>query len=144
LEARIAALDIREGCMNKTPLRPLVVQADEQDRDGWDDPVKGRIAWRTLFSGDRTLTDGLTAGIAEVEPGGWLGLHRHTPPEIYYVIEGSGVVTLEGTEHAVVAGSAVFIPGNAEHGVRNPGKTPLRFLYAFAADSFSEIEYRFS
>jgi quercetin dioxygenase-like cupin family protein len=125
-------------------IEAAVVQLDNQERESWDDPVKGHIAWRTLFSGGLTPTDGLTAGIAEVEPGGWLGLHRHTPPEIYYVIEGSGIVTLEGIEHAVVAGSAVFIPGNAEHGVRNPGTTPLRFIYVFAIDSFVDVEYRFS
>jgi quercetin dioxygenase-like cupin family protein len=126
------------------PSEPMVVEERDRPLDGWDDPVKGRIAWRTLFSGDTTPTDALTAGIAEVEPGGWLGLHRHAPAEIYYVLEGGGIVTLEGKEHAVSAGSAVFIPGDAEHSVRNHGPGTLRFLYAFPTDSFAEIEYRFS
>jgi mannose-6-phosphate isomerase-like protein (cupin superfamily) len=125
-------------------LAPTVVEESKQPRDGWDDSVKGRIGWRTLFSGDITPTNGLTAGIAEVQPGGWLGLHRHAPPEIYYMLAGRGVVTLAGAEHAVTAGSAVFIPGDVEHGIRNSGRTVLRFLYAFAADSFSDIEYRFT
>ncbi len=124
--------------------KPVVIHADEPPREGWDDPVKGRIAWRTLFSGDRTPTAALTAGVAELEPGGWLALHRHAPAEIYYVLEGRGIVTLDGVEHEVSAGSAVFIPGNVEHGSRNAGDTPLRVLYAFAADSFAEVEYRFS
>lgn len=123
---------------------PLVVETKLQSLDGWDDPVKGRIGWRTLFSGDITPTNALTAGVAELESGGWLGLHRHTPAEIYFVLEGQGVLTLAGAEQHVVAGQAVFIPGDCEHGIRNEGKAPLRFLYAFAVDSFADVEYRFS
>ena len=123
---------------------PLVVDLQDLSREGWDDPVKGRIGWRTLFSGDTTPTEALTAGVAEVEPGGWLGLHRHTPAEIYFVLEGQGVVTLDGVEREVHAGSAVFIPGDCAHGIRNPHPRPLRLLYVFAVDSFAEVEYRFS
>ena len=124
--------------------KPLVIRTEERQLDGWNDPVRGRISWRTLFTGDQTTTDALTAGVAELQPGGWLGLHRHTPPEVYYVLEGSGIVWLDGTEHQVTAGAAVFIPGDCEHGIRNHGTEPLRFLYAFAVDSFGDIEYRFS
>jgi quercetin dioxygenase-like cupin family protein len=128
--------------MNK--VEPIVIRPENRSRDGWDDPVKGRIGWRTLFSGDLTPSDGLTAGVAELEPGGWLGLHRHTPAEIYYGLEGHGTVTIEGKDYDLAPGTAVFIPADAEHGVRNIGSGPLRFLYVFPADSFSEIEYRFS
>ena len=124
--------------------KPLVVRTEEQVLEGWDDPVKGRVSWRTLFSGGTTATEALTAGVAELQPGDRLGLHRHTPPEIYYVLEGSGIVTLDGVEHEIAAGAAVFIPGDCEHGIRNDGASPLRVFYAFAADSFADIEYRFS
>jgi mannose-6-phosphate isomerase-like protein (cupin superfamily) len=124
--------------------QPLVLDEANVSLDGWDDPVKGRIRWRTLFSRPGTPSDGLTCGIAELEPGGWLGLHRHAPPEIYYVIEGAGVVTLEGVETSVKAGSAVFIPGMAEHGIRQTGTQRLRFFYGFPVDSFDAVEYLFS
>jgi quercetin dioxygenase-like cupin family protein len=127
-----------------TPIRPIVVREQDVGRDGWDDPQKGRVAWRTLFSGDQTATDALTCGVAELERDGWLGLHRHSPAEIYYVLEGRGIVTLEGAEHAVSAGSAVFIPADAEHGIRNTGPGLLRFLYALPVDAFGDVEYRFS
>jgi mannose-6-phosphate isomerase-like protein (cupin superfamily) len=77
-------------------------------------------------------------------PGEWLGLHRHDPDETYYVIEGRGVVTLDGVNHDVRPGSAVFIPGGVEHGVRCGQGPNLRFYYSFAADAFSDIEYQFS
>ena len=123
--------------------RPLVVRADDRNADGWDDPVKGRVGWRTLFSGGLTPTDALTAGVAAFEPGDWLGLHRHAPAEIYYVLAGRGLLTLEGREYEIGAGDAVFIPGNAEHGIRNAGDAMLRFLYVFPVDSFDQVEYRF-
>jgi oxalate decarboxylase/phosphoglucose isomerase-like protein (cupin superfamily) len=43
----------------------------------------------------------------------------------------------------VRTGDAVFIPGNAEHVAVNTGAEPLRLLYFFAADSFTDIEYIF-
>ncbi|MGR6964107.1 hypothetical protein ACU610_06585 [Geodermatophilus sp. URMC 61] len=44
----------------------------------------------------------------------------------------------------MTAGSAVFVPGDAEHGTRNTGEGPLRFVYAFATDSIDVVVYRFS
>jgi mannose-6-phosphate isomerase-like protein (cupin superfamily) len=123
---------------------PLVVHEGDVPREAWVDPVKGVLAFRTVFSGGTTATRTFTAGVADLDQGGWLGLHRHTAAEIYYVVEGRGVVTLDGVDHAVSAGSAVSIPGDVEHGVRNIGRTPLRFFYAFAVDSFDDVIYRFS
>ena len=57
---------------------------------------------------------------------------------------GAGVVTLEGKEVAVKTGSAVFIPGMAEHGVRQTGTERLRFFYGFPVDSLDAIDYLFS
>ena len=125
-------------------LKPLVIGEADVTRDAWDDPVRGVLGFRTLISGGTTPTRTLTAGIADLNPGGWLGLHRHTPAEIYYVVEGHGIVTLDGADNPVSAGTAVYIPGDAEHGIRNAGHTPLRFFYAFALDSFDDVTYRFS
>jgi len=124
--------------------QPLVLDEARLPADGWDDPVRGRIRWRTLFSKGGTPTDGITCGVAELGPGDWLGLHRHAPAEVYYVFAGAGVVTLNGRETPVEAGNAVFIPAMAEHGVRQTGTAPLRFFYGFPVDSFDSVEYLFS
>jgi len=124
--------------------QPLVLDEADATLDGWDDPVKGRIRWRTLFSRPGTPTDGITCGVADLEPGGWLGLHRHAPPEIYYVLAGTGIVTLNGNDRPVKAGSAVFIPGMAEHGILQTGTELLRFFYGFPVDSFEGVAYLFS
>lgn len=83
------------------------------------DDHRGRLSFRTGFSADSTPTQG-------------------------YVLTGTGVVDLDGTEHQVGSGSQVFIPGSAEHGIRNTGAHVLRFFYALAADAFADIEYVFS
>jgi hypothetical protein len=39
---------------------------------------------------------------------------------------------------------AVFIPGMAEHGIRQTGTELLRLFYGFPVDSFDSVEYLFS
>ena len=125
-------------------VRPIVLREHDAAPEFWNDGAKGVLSFRTLFSAGTTETRSLTAGVADLESGHWLGLHRHTPAEVYYVVAGDGIVSLDGVEHSVSAGTAVFIPGNAEHGIRNTGPAPLRFFYAFAVDSFDDIEYQFT
>ena len=123
---------------------PFALDEADAAQDGWDDPVRGRLRWRTLFSKGATPSEGMTCGVAEFQPGEWLGLHRHAPAEIYYVFAGAGLMSLEGREIPVKAGSAVFIPGMAEHGIRQTGNEILRLFYVFPVDSFDGVEYLFS
>ena len=55
------------------PVHPLVIEEADAPRDGWDDPVRGRLRWRTLFSQGLTQRDGMTCGVTELRPGDWLG-----------------------------------------------------------------------
>ena len=124
---------------------PFVVHEEECEFEGWDDPQRGRVQWRTLISSDRTPTEAMTLGIVEVGPGRpeLSYPHRHAAAEVYYILSGSGVVITDGTEHSVRPGTTLFIPGNSEHAVRNTGAEVLRILYVFAVDSFEEIRYVF-
>lgn len=123
----------------------FVVHEEDCAFEGSSDATPGALRWRTLISGDRTPTDSLTVGIAELEPGEARPFrpHKHAQPEVYYILSGHGTVTISGADHRVRQGTAVFIPGNAEHGARNTGTELLRLLYVFPSDSFAEIEYRF-
>lgn len=125
---------------------PVIIHQAECAPEGWDDPEIGKVQWRTLLSADRTRTHSLTCGVSEIGPGypDALFLHSHAQVEVYYVLSGVGSVHIEGQEYPVRAGSAVFIPGNAVHGVRNTGAQALELLYIFAADSFDEIYYEYS
>jgi quercetin dioxygenase-like cupin family protein len=99
--------------------------------------------WRTLTSGDRTPSDRLTTGVLEVEPGGCLRPHWHPPPEVYHVIAGQGVVTVDGAPHTVESGATIFIPANALHGIENKSGELFRIFYAFPVDAFPEVEYHY-
>lgn len=123
---------------------PFALDEADAAQNGWDDPVRGRLRWRTLMSRGVTPSNGMTCGVTEFQPGEWLGLHRHAPPEIYYIFAGAGLMSLEGREIPVKAGSAVFIPGMAEHGIRQTGSEILRLFYVLPVDSFDGVEYLFS
>ena len=122
----------------------MLLNEADVETEAWDDPVRGQIRFRTVFSGGLTPTHSLTMGLAELPVRGWLGRHRHGPVEVYYVEAGEGRVFLDGNEHDVSAGASVFIPSNAEHGITNTGNVPMRLLYTFAADSMAAVHYRFS
>ncbi|EKE45179.1 hypothetical protein OCGS_0874 [Oceaniovalibus guishaninsula JLT2003] len=111
--------------------------------DKGGDPAFGSVLWRTLVSADRTPSAGMVAGMAILGPGGTLNAHRHSPPEIYFGIEGNGVVLIDGARHLISSGVAVYIPGDAEHSAV-AGQGGLRFFYVFPADRFDEVDYRFS
>jgi mannose-6-phosphate isomerase-like protein (cupin superfamily) len=125
-------------------VEPLALDERDGPQDGWDDPVRGKLRWRTLFSKGATPSESMTCGVAEFRTGEWLGLHRHAPAEIYYIFAGAGLMSLDGREISVKAGSAVFIPGMVEHGIRQTGNEVLRLFYAFPIDSFDGVEYLFS
>jgi mannose-6-phosphate isomerase-like protein (cupin superfamily) len=118
--------------------QPVVVEELSVGIESGDDPG---VSWRTLTSADRTPTRALTTGVCEIAPGGELLLHRHAPLELYYFLEGTGVVTLGAVDRPVRAGSTVYIPGNTPHRIRNNGAVPLRLFYVFPVDSFGEVEY---
>jgi len=124
---------------------PVNIHPEECEQEGWQDPARGDVQWWTLLSADRTPSDSMTCGIAEIGPDveGALVNHRHAQAEVYHILSGQGVVTVEGEEYAVRAGSTMFIPGNLEHGARNTGQEPLRLFYIFAVDSFEEVKYEF-
>lgn len=122
---------------------PVFQTENDVTAEAWSD-ARGRLSFKTLIDGDVTATTALTFGTATLESGDWLSPHRHTQAEIYYILSGSGTMTIDGVRHEVATGTGIFIPGNAEHGILNDGPAPLKFLYAFAVDSFSEVHYVFS
>lgn len=125
---------------------PMVVHEAGLDWETWDDEtlvVQSPIRWKTLLSGERTPTGDMTMGLGEIPPGEQLLQHRHAEAETYYILAGRGEMYMENETWTVDAGTAVFIPGNAQHALRNVGDVSLRFLYVFAVDSFDEVVYHF-
>ncbi len=48
--------------------------------------------------------------------------HRHEAEEIWYIIEGQGLVSLDGEEQAVEAGDVILLKPWVEHGLRTAGQ----------------------
>ena len=120
---------------------------DDREWETWPaDQVaqRGDVWWKTLISAGATESSALTLGVGRLVPGAALREHRHEQPEVYLVLEGSGVVTIDGSVRRVDAGAAVFIPGDAPHSIECTGDAELRVAYALAADAFEDVEYAFS
>jgi quercetin dioxygenase-like cupin family protein len=121
---------------------PTRVDASTLPDERWDDLARGTIRFRTLISAPATDTDGIVCGIAMMAAGETFPLHSHPQPEVYFGLEGSGEVMIDGTPHMLAPGVALYIPGGAVHGVPM-ASGPLKWFYTFATDSFSDVQYRF-
>jgi quercetin dioxygenase-like cupin family protein len=79
--------------------------------------------------------DGVTA-LAELPPGGVAARHTHAGEELGYVIEGTGILELQGQPpRALKAGDVFFIPAGTPHIARNNGTTTLKILGTYFIES---------
>ncbi len=83
----------------------------------------------------------LTATLVELAPSGEQRAHSHAPEQVYFILDGSGLMTVGDDAQEVRAGDCVFIPSGAQHGIRNSGTSTLRYFSA-AAPGFEEDELR--
>ncbi len=66
---------------------------------------------------------------AELQPGQATERHYHAATEeLYVLLDGSGVMEVDGEQGEVVAGEAILIPPGAWHEIRAGADAPLRFL----------------
>jgi len=70
-------------------------------------------------------------GRLELEPHAAVPLHRDASEETIFVLEGSGVLTIDGQEYPVQAGTTAFMPALAQVHYQN-GPTRLVALQIFA------------
>jgi mannose-6-phosphate isomerase-like protein (cupin superfamily) len=92
---------------------------------------------------DRTNSDITQCSLAEewLPPGTAVTPHHHDQlEEIYYVLEGRGVMTVGTEEREVSAGDAIFVPRNHRHSLANTGDGPIRLLVACGPAFFYEDE----
>ena len=99
------------------------------------------VKWKFLIDADFTGSPGLSLGVAEIEPGGDLILHYHSPAEIYVITDGKGILNKSGKLEEIKKGDVVYIAGNAKHALKNDGEETLKFYWIFPTDRFSEVEY---
>ena len=76
--------------------------------------------------------------IWELGPGTSEGDHTHPGDdpadnweELYYVLSGTGTITIDGTRHPLAPGDAVLVPVDVDHGLHATGDESLRILLIF-------------
>jgi mannose-6-phosphate isomerase-like protein (cupin superfamily) len=63
-----------------------------------------------------------------LKPGSGIGYHRQTEDEIYYVLSGRGVMTLDGQQVEVGPGTAILTRTGSSHGLKQSGPDDLVIL----------------
>lgn len=81
--------------------------------------------------GDR---DGLYPTYCRVPCGGSTNLHSHFESELFYIINGSGLMTIGPEEEKVTTGDLIRIPSSATHQLKNIGTNDLIFLSVYSED----------
>ncbi|SFN79854.1 Cupin domain-containing protein [Pseudonocardia ammonioxydans] len=69
----------------------------------------------------------------ELPPGGSEGMHAHPPgaealEEVYVLLEGAAVMTVDGERFDLGPGDAVLAPPGTQHDLVNPGPAPASVL----------------
>jgi len=72
-------------------------------------------------------SENLALGTQQLPKGSGIPVHRHLDmDEAFYVLEGSGTVTLNDVRHSCETGGTIFIPRNTWHGFSSPDQEPAR------------------
>lgn len=63
-----------------------------------------------------------------LKPGSGIGYHEQREDEIYYVLSGKGVMTIDGKSFEVTPGTAVLTRPGSSHGLKQAGSEDLVIL----------------
>ncbi len=111
-----------------------LLQKDSAPRYARDNVVSYLLASALTCQAER-----LTITLVEMEPGGVQRIHSHAPEQMYYILEGTGLMTVNSEQRPVQAGDCIFFSAYDLHGLQNTGEARLRYLSA-ASPSFSAEE----
>ncbi|HMG37003.1 MAG TPA: cupin domain-containing protein [Blastocatellia bacterium] len=92
---------------------------------------------------DRTTSSITQCSLAEelLPPGAAVTIHHHRElEEIYYILEGTGTMTVGEERRDVSGGDAIFVPRLNRHSLANTGTSPLRLLVICGPAFFCEDE----
>jgi mannose-6-phosphate isomerase-like protein (cupin superfamily) len=67
-----------------------------------------------------------------LQPAEEIGMEVHDGDQILYIVEGEGLVVLDGEEQDVDKGSLIFVPAGVQHNVSNTQDKPLKLFTVYA------------
>ncbi|MFF1381832.1 cupin domain-containing protein [Streptomyces sp. NPDC058308] len=89
----------------------------------------GVCRWKMLMNGMHLEGEWNCVEYVVIEPGGSVGEHVHLrTEEIYYIVSGQAVVTMDGEEIAVRAGDLVTTPIGSAHSIANRSDEDMHFF----------------
>ena len=69
--------------------------------------------------------------ISMYQPMAYVKVHQHKVQEqVYHVLEGEGMMEIDGERRLVRKHDVIYIPPGVEHGITNNGLTDLSFIVA--------------
>ena len=106
-----------------------IMGPDEGDSFWQPVPANGFV--RNIFSRQGLgAQNDFSIGTQTVAPGCFIREHTHAHnEEIIFVVEGKGVARVDGVDHPIEKGSAVYIGLNRKHHFLNPNAEPMTFLW---------------
>ena len=75
-------------------------------------------------------SNGINYSLAQftLEPGKKSKLHQIRSSEIYYILEGNGILNVDKSTHNVEKNDSVYVPPNSKQFIENSGINELKFL----------------
>ena len=111
-------------------LGPVAIVGPDEGASFWQ-PVPANGFVRNIFS--KATVSGVndvSMGTQTVAPGCFIREHTHARnEEVIFVVEGRGVARIEGVEHRIEKGSAVYVGMNRRHHFLNPHEEPMTFFW---------------
>ena len=77
-----------------------------------------------------------------LKPGSGIGYHEQKEDEIYYVLSGRGVMTIDGKSFEVTPGTAVLTRPGSSHGLKQAGADDLVILINYEQQA-NDATFRF-
>ncbi len=72
------------------------------------------------------------SGFVIIQPDGMVPPHEHEQEEVYYILKGKSEMSINNEKQVMKCVSAVYIPPNAKHSLKNIGKNELQMLFVYS------------
>ncbi len=97
----------------------------------WDEPPAhyGGAFSKLLVRPESCGSKSIDYRISVYQPRAYVALHKHRIQEqVYHVLEGEGLMELDGKKQVVRKDDVIFIPPGVEHAIYNTGMSDIKFV----------------
>lgn len=105
----------------------VVGHEDNMKEIKFDNPEAKGASMKALVSPTEGW-EGYVMRVLEISEGGYSPRHIHPWPHINYMLEGEGILFIDGEEHEVKQGSYAYVPEGKLHQFKNTGQGVFKFI----------------